>query len=67
MSKNERLDALLDATKKWAAAERARLEEQVVLNKKLLKGRTGMERLAQEGVQATAAVVVDEISQFLEE
>lgn len=62
----ERLTALLDATKKWAAAERKRLQDQVALNEKLLKGRGG-NKLAQEAVDSTSALTVEELETFLSE
>ncbi len=69
MSKAERdarLDALNEATKTYASKERERLLNQVAFAKRVLKGRTGSERLNNEGVTQASVLVVDEIDQFLE-
>ena len=69
MSKAERdarLDALNEATKMYAKTTRERLNNQVAFAKRVLKGRTGSERLNNESVNQASALVVDEIDQFLE-
>lgn len=64
--RNARLDALKSAATAWAAKETDRLKKQVALSKRILKGRTGSERLAQESVSSVSDLAVDEIKQFLE-
>ena len=69
MSKKERddrLDALLEATKKYADVTTERLENQVAFAKRVLNGRTGSDRLNNESVKKATDLVVDEIDQFLE-
>lgn len=63
--RDARLDALAQATKDWATRRREYLKNQVAFAKRVLKGRTGSERLAQATVKATTDLVVDEIDQFL--
>jgi hypothetical protein len=63
--RNTRLDQLLAATTTWTDKRRIELKARVAANKKILKGRTGSERLAQASVAATSALVVDEIDAFL--
>lgn len=64
-ARNARLDALKKATQEWADQQKKRLKDQVALSKRILKGRTGSERLAQSSVQAVSDLVVDQINQFL--
>lgn len=64
--RNARLDALLEATKTYADRTRERLNNQVAFAKRVLKGRTGSERLNNESVEQATDLVVDEIDQFLE-
>lgn len=63
--RNARLDALAKAGTAWAGRRREELQKRVALNKKILAGRTGSERLAQASVQAGADLVVDSINDFL--
>ena len=63
--RNARLEELSTATKEWAAKRRTYLQNQVAFGKKLLKGRTGSERLNNNSVQSATSLVVDEIEQFL--
>jgi hypothetical protein len=60
-----RLQALKTATTLYATKRREQLKEQAASNKKILKGRTGSERLAQTAVQSTSDLVVDEIDEFI--
>ena len=64
-ARDARLDALATATKDWAKKQRKLLQDRVAINKKILKGRTGSERLAQASVSAASALVVEEIDSFL--
>lgn len=64
-ARNARLDALVTATNDWAQKQTDLLNAQVALNKRILKGRTGSERLAQTSVEASSSLTVDEINQFL--
>jgi hypothetical protein len=63
--RNARLDELATATSVWAAKRRAALQKQADFGKKLLKGRTGSERLNNSSVATASELVVDEIGQFL--
>ncbi len=63
--RNARLDDLEKATTAWATKRRDELTSRVAENKKILKGRTGSERLAQASVSAAHDLVVDEIDAFL--
>lgn len=63
--RNERLDALSEATAQWADQQKQRLNNQVALGKRILKGRTGSERLAQASVDAVSDLAVDQINDFL--
>jgi len=56
---------LVAATKAWATGRRAELQHRVDSNKKILRGRTGSERLARAAVQAASDLVVAEIDDFL--
>jgi hypothetical protein len=64
-ARDMRLDALVDATTAWADKQTKSLQDRVASSKKILKGRTGSERLAQSSVQAASALVVTEIDAFL--
>lgn len=63
--RNTRVDALKTAVTTYVTARKKRLQKQVETNKKILRGRTGSERLAQASVQAATELVVDEIDDFL--
>lgn len=63
--RNKRLDALAEAATSWADKRTKELEGKVASAKKILKGRTGSERLAAATSQATSDLLVDEIDDFL--
>lgn len=63
--RNARLDALGTAIKEWATARRKYLNGQVSFSKRLLKGRTGSERLNQASIESATALTVDQINDFL--
>lgn len=63
--RNARLDALVDATKQYAAAQRKELNNRVDVCKRILQGRTGSERLAQASVQQSVTLVVNQLNDFL--
>lgn len=63
--RDARLDELEAATKEWATNERKRLKAQVALSKKILRGRTGSERLNNTTVKAANELLVDEIDEYL--
>jgi hypothetical protein len=63
--RNARLDALKAATGAWATQQKKRLNDQVALSKRILKGRTGSERLAQASVESVSSLTVDQINDFL--
>jgi hypothetical protein len=63
--RNARLDQLRDAATSWADKEEARLKKQTALLKRILKGRTGSERLNNASTEAASDLLVDEINQFL--
>lgn len=63
--RNARLDALEAATISWAQQRQDEITQRVATSKRILRGRTGSERLAQSSVQAAADVVATEINDFL--
>ena len=63
--RNARLDALQKATEDWAAKRTAYLKAQVAFARRMLKGRTGSERLASTSVSLAKNLVVDAIGTFL--
>lgn len=63
--RNARLDALKTAVEQWAEQQKERLNAQVALGKRILKGRTGSERLAQASVQSVSDLTVNKINDFL--
>lgn len=64
-ARNARLDALQTAVTFWAQKKRDDINNRVASSKKILKGRTGSERLAQSSVQAATGLVVSSIDDFL--
>jgi len=64
-TKNERLEELLAATKEWADRRTQELQDQAAISRKILVGRTGSERLANDTVKASSSLTVDEINIFL--
>ena len=64
-ARNARLDALATATNAWCDRRTKDLQDRVATVKKLLKGRTGSERLAATTSQAASDLVVREIDDFL--
>lgn len=63
--RNARLDELGAAITTWATQRRKQLKRQVLEGKRLLKGRTGSERLAQASVESISDLTVDQINDFL--
>lgn len=63
--RNARLDALGSAIQAWAKTRREYLEKQVSFSKRLLKGRTGSERLNQATIESATALAVDTINDYL--
>jgi hypothetical protein len=63
--RNARLDALGAAITAWASKRTKQLNAQVTFSKRLLKGRTGSERLTTASVNVASDLVVDEIEHFL--
>lgn len=63
--RNARLDALEQAVTQYATKQRKTLNHQVDVNKKILRGRTGSDRLAQASVQQSTGLVVNSINDFL--
>lgn len=64
-ARNARLDALLTATQTWATKRRKELTDRASIGKQILRGRSGSERLARNGVEAASTLVVDELDDFL--
>ena len=62
--RDARLDELVKLTKEWAEGERKRLNAQVDMAKRMLKGRTA-EKLNQTTVTTAKELLVDEIDSFL--
>ncbi len=63
--RNARLNALHTAVSQYAKAQRKELNRRVDVCKRILRGRTGSERLAQASVQQGTTLVVDQINDFL--
>jgi hypothetical protein len=63
--RNARLDALEQAVKQYAKKQRKTLNSRVDVCKRILRGRTGSDRLAQAAVQQSSALVVNTINDFL--
>lgn len=63
--RNAVLDELADAVKQWRDKRVLRLENQVDLAQKILKGRGGAQRLQNETTKQASALLVDEIEEFL--
>lgn len=63
--RNKRLDKLSKAVDAWATQRRKQLNDQVSFGKRLLKGRTGAERLNNVTVKRASDLLVDELDQFL--
>jgi hypothetical protein len=63
--RNTRLDALGTAISAWATARRTYLQQQVALSKRVLKGRTGSERLNQASIESATALTVSQINDYL--
>ena len=63
--RNARLDALGTAISEWADKRRTYLNGQVAFGKRLLRGRTGSERLNQASVESATDLTVDQINDFL--
>lgn len=63
--RNARLDELEQAVKQYATAQRKQLTHRVDVSKRILRGRTGSDRLAQASVQQSTTLVVSEIDEFL--
>lgn len=64
-ARQARLDDLADAVKAFADKRRDELNQRVATAKKILKGRTGADRLAQAAAQGAQGLVVDAINDFL--
>ena len=63
--RDARLDQLNAAITTWADKRTALLQTRAAFSKRLLRGRTGSERLAQASVEAATALTLDQINQFL--
>ncbi len=64
-ARNKRLDKLQQAADAWAKKKTEKLKKEATLLKKILKGRTGADRLNSASVEAASDLLVDELSQFL--
>lgn len=64
-ARDGRLDELSGAVKAWATRRRKQLNDQVAFGKRLLRGRTGGDRLNNTTVTEASNLLVDEIDQFL--
>lgn len=64
-ARNARLDALESAANSWFDKRTKEINDRVALAKKLLKGRTGSERLTNATSLAATGAIVDEIDAFL--
>ena len=64
-ARDARLGELDKSVTKWATARRKYLNDQVSFGRRLLKGRTGAERLNDASVSSASELLVDEIEEFL--
>lgn len=64
-ARDARLQALLSATQAWATSQTTVINGQVTVLQNILTGRTGSSSLPASAVDATSALVVSSISQFL--
>lgn len=64
-ARDARLDDLAAAVAEWADRRQKSLDAQVSLSKRMLKGRTGAERLSASTTAQAASLTVDELDQFL--
>lgn len=64
-ARNARLEALKKATTQWADKQTKYLNSQVAFAKRILRGRTGAERLTSTAITLGKDLVVDEINTFL--
>jgi hypothetical protein len=64
-ARNARLTALKNATTQWADNQTKYLNDQVTFAKRILRGRTGSERLTSTALSLGKDIVVDEINTFL--
>lgn len=63
--RNARLDTLETAVTEYAEKQTKDLNRRVDVLKRILKGRTGSERLAQAAVQQSGALAATTINEFL--
>lgn len=63
--RNARLDDLASAVKVWSSNRQKVLNAQVTFAKRVLKGRTGSERLNNTVVTKATDLLVDELDTFL--
>lgn len=63
--RNAQLDQLEQTVTEYAQAQRDYLNGQVARNKQILRGRTGSERLTGAAVEASTALTVATINDFL--
>lgn len=64
-ARDARLEGLKTAAEQWHTKRRQQLEGEAALAKKILKGRTGAERLNDASVEAASSLLVDELNNFL--
>ena len=64
--RDKRLDELEAAVKKYGAAKKKALEDDVTFMKSVINSRTGAGKLANQGVADSSKLLADNISQFLE-
>ena len=64
--RDARLDALKTAVDTWADKETKRLQDEATFLKSVLMGRTGAGRLADQNVEDSSELVVNEVTVFLE-
>lgn len=64
-ARDARLDELVKATNEWETKRTKELTDRVASSKKILKGRTGAERIHSTLITKGQALLVDEINAFL--
>ena len=63
--RDKRLDDLKESVEAWAVKKTKDINDRVALSKRILKGRTGSERLSQAAISAAKSAVISSIDDFL--
>ena len=63
--RDKRLDDLKESVEAWEVKKTKDINDRVALSKRILKGRTGSERLSQAATSAAKSAVISSIDDFL--